>query len=203
MIEKNKVMQNPIEKFKESWQQAKTLNDPNAAFCSLATVSTQGQPSVRTLVLRDVTEESFIVFFNDTSPKWDQLQQSKQFEILIFWPSLMVQYRIRGIFKEMAIEEMKWNWNRKPYHAKLVDHFYTRYQPQSSVISSREKFLEGIETLKQEFPDDKKVPFPETIKGISFKATYLEEWCESKDRLHERHLYILKGDQWSQQVLVP
>jgi len=87
-----------IQTFKSNWQKAKSLNDPNAECCSFATVSSDGQPAVRTLVLREVTEDSFIIFVSGTSPKWGELQCTERYELLMLWPTLMIQYRIRGSF---------------------------------------------------------------------------------------------------------
>ena len=197
-------MHNPIEIFADNWKEAKLLRDSNAPFCSLATVSSTGQASIRTLVLREVTEDSFVLFISNTSHKWDQLEHSKQFELLVFWPSLMQQYRIRGEYSDLSARTMASHWAKKPYDSKILDHYYIGVQPQSSLIDSREALISGIDSLKKRYPSSKDVPFPESAKGVSIKATYIETWHSSAvDRLHERHLYLLSGGQWVQQVLVP
>lgn len=197
-------MHNPIETFADNWKEAKLLRDANAPFCSLATVSSTGQASIRTLVLREVTEDSFVLFISNTSPKWDQLEHSKQFELLVFWPSLMQQYRIRGEYSELSARTMASHWAKKPYDSKILDHYYIGVQPQSSLIDSRDALISGIDSLKKRYPSSKDVPFPESAKGVSIKATYIETWHSSAvDRLHERHLYLLSEGQWVQQVLVP
>ncbi|MCZ6633185.1 MAG: pyridoxamine 5'-phosphate oxidase family protein [bacterium] len=197
-------MHNPIQAFKTHWNQARTENDPNTNFCTLTTVSETGDPSARILVLREVTEDAFSVFISGTSPKWDHLHQSPTAELLTFWPTLMIQYRVRGTVGEIAAEDLKQNWLKKPYASKLLDHYYEKFHAQSSIISSREELLQGIEQLKQEYPEAEQIPFPESAKGICLKATHIEAWQESPgDRLHERYLYTLKESQWSQQVLVP
>lgn len=118
-------------------------------------------------------------------------------------PSLMLQYRIRGTFSDIPTEEIRNNWVNKPYNSKIVDHYYLRFQSQSSVVGSRKQFLDGIALLQEEYPNDKEIPFPECAKGVSLKANYIEEWRGMQDRLHERYLYVLEEDQWFQQVLVP
>lgn len=197
-------MLNPIEIFKENWEKAKSKDDANANYCSLATLSESDHLSIRTLVLRKVTEDSFLIFINNTSSKWQDLVYSKHFEILVFWPSLMQQYRIRGTYSEMDIDELKIHWEQKPYDSKIIDHYYTEYFPQSSVIESREFLLKGIEELKVRYPSEADIPFPENAKGVSIKASYLEVWHGSiSDRLHYRNLYILSEGVWSKQTLVP
>ncbi|MFT4823474.1 MAG: pyridoxine/pyridoxamine 5'-phosphate oxidase [Halioglobus sp.] len=197
-------MNSPIEIFQENWQKAKSLDDANAQYCSLATVSKDGQASIRTLVLREVTNGSFLIFVNDTSSKWKDLLLAKQSELLVFWPSLMQQYRIRGEYSEVSAGAMKLHWAKKPYDSKILDHYYSQYQSQSSVVESRETMLNGIAELKSRYPIDKEVPFPDNAKGVAIQASYIEIWHGSaSDRLHHRNLYLLSDETWEQQTLVP
>ena len=197
-------MTNPIQIFKNNWKHAKSLGEVNSNFCSLATVSPQGQASIRTLVLRDVTEDSFIVFINSTSLKWVDLQHSMRFELLVFWPMLMQQYRVRGEYSEVSEDLMKLHWAKKPYETKIIDHYYREYQSQSSPLESRKLLRSGIDELKNRYPLDKEIPFPGNAKGISIKASYVEVWhgCDS-DRLHQRQLYLFSGNGWEKKELVP
>ena len=195
---------NPLETFNADWQQARALNDPNAAYCFLATASKDGQPSVRTLVLREVTDQAFVIFMNNTGPKWQQLQSTKRYELLVFWALPMLQYRIRGTFREIPPDQMKQNWVHKDYHFKLLDHYYLKFHAQSSLIPDRAHFLEDIESLKNEYPDPEEVPFPANIRGLQLMADHVEEWRGSpEDRLHERYLYRVENGQWIQRVMVP
>jgi pyridoxamine 5'-phosphate oxidase len=204
-------MHNPIELIKNNWKNAKASKDGNANYCSLATVSNSGEVSIRTLVLRKITVDSFVIFINDTSPKWEQLESSKQFELLIFWSSLMQQYRIRGEYSAMPDEIMKQHWSHKPYDSKILDHYYQQYQAQTSVAESRDSLNEGIQALKNRYPVESDIPFPDNVKGISIKANYIEAWhtvnTESNNPtqmgLHERDLYLLSAGKWTQKVLVP
>jgi len=197
-------MDNPIDIFRENWGKAKSLKDANAPFCSLATASSTGQASVRILVLRGVSDRAFTLFINDSSPKWQDVQNSRQCELLVFWPSLMQQYRIRGDVSEVPVETMRMHWGQKPYETKILDHFYAEHQCQSGVVESREVLLQGIDTLKARYPKHTDVPFPGNAKGVSVKASYIEIWHGSDtDRLHHRTLYLLKDGVWERQTLVP
>jgi len=197
-------MTNPIDNFKKNWQEAKSLKDANAHYCTLATVSKIGQPSMRTIVLREVTEDSFVLFINNSSPKWQELELSGQWELMVFWPSLMQQYRIQGEFSQIPLAIMKQHWANKPYDSKIIDHYYDRNQSQSSVISSRNELQEDIDKLKQEYPSEAEIPFPSNAIGIYFKADFVEEWIGViEDRLHKRYQYLLHNDEWQKSILVP
>lgn len=197
-------MHNPLQIFNDNWQQAKAAKDANANYCSLATVSASGEASIRTLVLREVTDETFTIFINNTSPKWKDLFNTGQFELLVFWPSLMQQYRVRGAIELIPEDEMRGHWARKPYTSKIIDHFYTEHQAQSSVVDARETILSGINALQDKHPDAAAISFPENARGVRIKANYLEVWHGSAaDRLHERYLYLLQDGEWAHKVLVP
>jgi len=99
---------------------------------------------------------------------------------------------------------MREQWARKPYDAKIIDLYYSECQPQSSVVVSRERLVSDINALKQQYPRDSDIAFPEIAKGIAIKANYVEVWHNSAtDRLHERNLYRLSNGEWQQRTLVP
>lgn len=197
-------MDNPIEKFITDWNQARSQGDQNAAYCCLATVTKAGQAAVRVLVLREVTDEAFIIFINDASPKWQQLNYVENYELLVFWPSLLCQYRLRGSFSEIPSSQMHQNWQKKPYISKIMDHYYLEFQSQSSIINDETIFLENIKQLKRKYPHKDTVPFPGNAIGVSLKPTSIEQWYGSVDAgLHQRNLYTLDKGQWYQQRVVP
>lgn len=199
---------NPIEWFQSLWQEAKRLKDPNAPFCSLATVQ-GGKPSVRVLVLREVTDEGFLVFINDTSPKWQHLVATGCYELLIFWPTLMRQVRVSGGWEEVAKQEMEQHWRRLPKASQLLAHYYEQTAHQSETVASKVVLEEGVTRIAEQFAQDD-IPYSESARGVRFVPTQMEFWKNSpEDRLHERELYSL-GDSvaegvgvWLGSVLVP
>lgn len=197
-------MTKPLNIFKENWEEARSLKDANAEFCSLATVSASGQASIRTLVLREVSEDSFVIFINKSSQKWQDLVDSTQIELLVFWPSIMQQYRIRGNLKEIPQDIMASHWRKKPYESKIIDYFYAQKQPQSSIIDSRKTLLSGIDELKEKYPSKENISFSDNAAGISLQATFIEHWQNSPiDRIHKRHQYHLTNGNWEKKIMVP
>lgn len=197
-------MENPLSIFNINWQRAKEANDANAGVCSLATVSDNGEVSIRTLVLREVNNEYFVVFINESSPKWTQLNGAGHYELHVFWPTLMQQFRARGECQQISMEKMEEHWNMKPYDSKILDHYYTTVKAQSSEISSREELLAGINALKKKYPTADDIPFSPIAKGVNLKASSVEHWRGSpEDRIHHRHLYLLEGTSWQKKILVP
>ena len=196
-------MISPVAKFHQYWRIAKEQGDISARYCTLATVDDKGQCSMRTLVLREVTADSFIIFINNTSPKWQDISNGQDIELLCFWPSLMRQHRIRGKCTIMCERTMKAHWARKPYESKLLDYFYQTH-PQSTEINSREELIEGINRLKESFPVADDIPYMDNAKGVAIAADYIEFWHSSEqDNVHDRSLYTKTESGWQRQILVP
>ena len=72
---------------------ARTRNDPCANLCTAASVDHLGHPQARTLVLREI-ETRLAVFANETSPKWQQISLATPVAIVVWLPSLNLQYRL-------------------------------------------------------------------------------------------------------------
>lgn len=193
-----------LETIKQQWQEAKASNDSNSRYCTLATVSGSGQPTLRTLVLRDITDEGFVIYINETSNKYQDMATNPQLELLLFWPSLMQQYRIRGVIREISPAQMEQHWQHKPYESKLLDHFYATYQGQSSELVRRDELQQGIEALKQLYPKPESVPYVANAKGLVIQANYIEDWRGSNDNLHNRvlHTFTDQGE-WTSKYVVP
>jgi pyridoxamine 5'-phosphate oxidase len=73
---------------------AANLLDANAM--SLATSTAAGEPSVRTVLLKEADERGFVFFTHYTSPKGQDLDVNPRAALLFFWAPLERQVRITG-----------------------------------------------------------------------------------------------------------
>lgn len=194
---------NPIEEIVEERERARLQRDPNVDLCFLATVSRDGQPMVRTLVLRDVGDRGFGLLLSTTSIKWQQIHQPQRYELLILWLTVMRQYRIQGDLAPMNEALVASYWNEKNHGSRLLECYYTELEAQSAPIPSREHLLKGIRALREKYPETGMVPRPEALRGIYLVPQRIEAWHGSEDRLHDRRLYTKTAEGWSEQVLVP
>jgi pyridoxamine 5'-phosphate oxidase len=94
-------------------------------------------------------------------------------------------------------------WQQKVHESRLLDLYYDEFQPQSSPIASREAFRAGIEALRRTHPTPAAVPRPPQLRGVYLEPFRIEAWHGSPDRLHDRCVYVRRGDGWRPQVLVP
>ena len=192
----------PIAEIVTDRERAREALDPFADLCILATAEGAGAPGVRPLVLRDVGPQGVGLLVSETSPKWAPLAAGRC-ELLLVWLSIRRQYRIRGGLAPMPEARLETYWGQKVHESRLLDLYYGAFQPQSSPVVSRERFLEGIARLRQEHPAADLVPRPALLRGVYLVPERIEAWRGSPDRLHDRRRYSRQGALWVEEVLVP
>ena len=192
----------PIARIKTDRQNARMVDDPNADLCFLA-LSESGQPSVRTLVLRDITTEGFTLFVNKTSPKWSIIEANNTAEMLVWYTNSQRQYRINGRIEELGSSDIEQNWHRRPSGSKYMDYSYERLGSQSSEVDSREDLIERINGLKKEHPEDAMVT-PASAAAIVLRPEVIEMLdLNMPNRIHDRRRFVLQDGHWQSTQLIP
>tara|TARA_Y100001934_G_scaffold32335_1_gene36277 strand:- start:328 stop:924 length:597 start_codon:yes stop_codon:yes gene_type:complete len=193
---------NPLAQLRLDRDRARELDDPYAGLCVLALATPDGQPSVRTLVLRDVDDESLTLFVNRSSPKWAAVEAGARCELLVYYASVDVQYRIAGPLTPLDREIIEANWQRRPTPAKYLDYVYEHRASQSSPIDDREALLAHFSELGAEHPEDT-LQAPAGAAGLTLRAERVDRLnLATRNRVHDRRLYVLQ-DGWQARTLVP
>ena len=193
----------PISLVVDDRTRARAAGDPFADLCVLATAgSSDGPPGVRPIVLRDVGPQGIGLLISRTSPKWEPLSAAR-FELLLLWLTIRRQYRVRGTVSPMPDAMVERYWDQKVHESRLLDLYYATYGGQSSAVSSRARFLEGIDALRQRYPTPEAVPRPELLRGVYLVPDRIEVWRGSPDRLHDRRRFVLESAVWREETLVP
>lgn len=196
------IVPDPIAELVADRERARAAGDAFTDLCVLATVDGEGVPGVRTLVLRDVGPQGVGLLVSALSPKWGPLAAGR-YECLLVWLKIRRQYRVRGRLGPMADDRLAGYWRDKIHESRLLDLYYSRVQPQSSPVVSRERFLEGIETLRRQHPTADEVPRPDALRGVYLVPDRIEVWRGASDRLHDRRLFHRTGGEWREEVLIP
>ncbi|MFU8815769.1 MAG: pyridoxamine 5'-phosphate oxidase family protein [Pseudomonadales bacterium] len=179
--------------------QARELADPCANVCTLATVDAAGHPHARTVILRDI-EGRLAVFLNETSPKWLQLEHSASLALVVWLPSLNLQYRLQCQSRPVAKQQVQESWQLRPDAPKRLDWFYTRVQPQSSAVEGRQSLLDQIGELQLRQP----LVAPRTAAGIYLEPVRVERLdLGMAEGIHDRRSFQRRADGWHELVLVP
>lgn len=194
---------NVIEQLRTDRELALDRGDPTASVCYLATVEPDLTPSVRTLVLRQIDDTSLRIFINHSSPKWQALVAHPQVQVLLWYPSIQIQYRISGDAAQASREDIENNWHRRPLRAKLLDYFYAHQAPQSTPFQSRADFDFAFENFARSLKTDQLSPPPEAI-AVDIHFSEIERLDLTQDeRPHWRARFVRSEEGWHEECLVP
>jgi len=195
-----KDLENPIELFKEWFNEAKKteINDPNVF--TLATADTNGIPSARMILLKDYSQNGFIFYTNFNSKKSSDLKENPNASLCFHWKSLLRQIRINGKVSKVSDKESDGYYKTRPYDSKIG----AWASKQSSVLKNREELMKLIGDFKKKYPNENDVPRPDHWSGWSLDPNSIEFWLDGKNRIHQRLKYIKNdNNNWEKILLNP
>lgn len=197
-LERNDLLTDPMAQFSHWFNQAKDtgIADPNAM--TLATVSKEGQPSQRTVLLKYYDENGFVFFTNQESLKAQEIAENDKVNLHFVWLELERQISISGRAKAISAAESARYFITRPRDSQIAAWVST----QSQKISSRQMLLKSFSDMKAKFGKGD-VPLPSFWGGYKVEPTSIEFWQGRKSRLHDRFLYQRENDQWVVERLAP
>ena len=190
---------NPLKQFERWFDQAcqSGIVLPNAM--SLATVSKEGKPSLRTVLLKHFDESGFIFFTNYESSKSRDIEGNSSVAALLPWIALERQVVIRGMAERTPPSLSRKYFLSRPRGSRLG----AWASRQSSPIPSRAVLERKVAELEEKFRDGP-VPLPDFWGGYRIVPHSMEFWQGRPDRLHDRFVYVKTGAaQWKVQRLSP
>ena len=174
---------------------ASGMHEPNAMV--VATVSAEGVPSSRMVLLKGVDETGFRFFTNLGSRKGSELAANPRCSLLFPWHPLERQIRIDGVAGELPREDIAAYFASRPRGAQLG----AWASRQSSRVSSREELDERFAAVEARFPDE--VPLPDWWGGYVVVPDAVEFWQGRPGRMHDRLVYRRTGTGWATSRLAP
>ena len=188
----------PIAQFRAWFDEAVKANIIDVNAMSLATASASGEPSVRTVLLKDVDDRGFVFFTHYTSPKGRALNENPRAALLFFWPTLERQIRITGAVTRVPRAESEAYFASRPIDSRWA----VWAAAQSAVLPDRETLESSFEHVKARFGDN--VPCPPEWGGYRVTPELMEFWQGRPGRLHDRLLYTRQDDgAWTRSRLAP
>lgn len=171
------------------------ISEPNAFV--LSTVNTEGKPSSRVLLLRDLDDKGFNFFTNYNSQKSQDIESNPFVCMNFFWYELERQVRVSGRIEKLPSEASEDYFNSRPYESKIG----AWSSPQSSVIESRKVLNKNVKDFSSQYTED--VPRPPHWGGYCIVPDKIEFWQGRSSRLHDRFVYSLEGEEWKIVRLAP
>jgi len=186
----------PFVQFHAWFEEAKPLLEPNAM--TLATVDTQGKPTMRTVLLKYFDTEGFVFFSNYTSKKAQDLAHNPHAAVHFAWLGQERQVEICGRVEKISRTESLRYFLSRPRGSQLG----AWVSDQSQVISTRALLEAKFAQLKVKFTKGE-VPLPDFWGGYKLFPTSFEFWQGGGDRLHDRFEYTYYENVWHLARLAP
>ena len=192
------LLESPFDQFEKWFSEAlkSKVDEPNAM--SLATISPEGNPRTRIVLVKDFSKDGLIFYTNYESAKAKGMEVNKAVSVNFVWHPLQRQINIQGFTEKVDRKVSELYFHSRPRGSQLG----ALVSPQSKVIASR-KVLEDLLAELEALYKNEPIPLPENWGGIRIVPTRFEFWQGRDNRLHDRFEYILKNDQWSTQRLAP
>jgi pyridoxamine 5'-phosphate oxidase len=186
----------PFSQFARWFEQVRDLEaDPTAV--ALATSTSDGRPSVRTVLLKGVDQRGFVFYTNYNSRKAHELDETGRAALLFYWPSLVRQVRVDGRVERVDGTESDAYFATRP----LESRWSVYASNQSEVIESRAA-LESRYTVAREVYGES-IPRPAWWGGYRVIPAEFEFWQGRPNRLHDRLRYRWKAGAWIRDRLAP
>jgi pyridoxamine 5'-phosphate oxidase len=172
------------------------VNEPTGMV--LSTAGSDGKPSSRVVLLKNLDHDGFTFFSNYESRKGIQIQQNPNASLLFFWPQIERQVRIEGMVAKTPRQISDEYFQSRPEGSKIG----AWASPQSRIVPNRE-YLDNLQKDYLTLFKSKPLERPENWGGYKLFPHTIEFWQGRENRLHDRFEYKLNGSIWEVNRLAP
>ncbi|MHC1774398.1 MAG: pyridoxamine 5'-phosphate oxidase [Lentimicrobium sp.] len=192
------VGSNPVSFFSAWLNEAIDAGALEPTAMAVSSVSEDGKPSSRMVLLKGIDDGKFTFFTNFNSRKGKEINSNSEVALLFFWPELERQVRIEGVAMRVSEEESDEYFNSRPMESRIG----AVASPQSSVIPGRQA-LEEIYIRIAEKAISEEIVRPENWGGFAVIPHTVEFWQGRPGRLHDRIRFRSEGNEWIKERLAP
>ena len=181
---------NPFQQF-ETWlgeAQVAHLKEPTAM--TLSTATTDGKPSGRIVLLKEVTENGFLFYTNYESRKGQEIGANPFVALTFYWGELERQVRVEGGVLRVDRDKSERYFRKRPKGSRLG----AVVSNQSTPLPGRAPLEAKLRALEEIYKDTDDVPPPENWGGYCVEPKLFEFWQGRPNRLHDRLIYKKEGE---------
>ncbi|WP_075186778.1 pyridoxamine 5'-phosphate oxidase [Teredinibacter haidensis] len=198
-LSRENLLADPIAQFNVWLDQAITAQIPDPTAFTLATVGSDGRPSQRIVLLKQLDEQGFVFFTNYSSKKAVQMEANRNICIHFPWHGMERQVEVEGTVERISIKDSLKYFLSRPRDSQVA----AWASHQSHHISSRKALLMQFEAMKAKFGQGD-IPLPDFWGGYRVTPASFEFWQGGGSRLHDRFQYSrVTNTHWDIERLAP
>lgn len=198
-LEERDVDPSPLRQIEKWLAEAIAAQHPEPTAMTLATITPEGVPAARVVLLKAVDDRGLVFFTNYDSDKGKELAENPNACANLFWVLLSRQIRVTGKIEKVPRSESEAYFASRPRESQLG----AWASAQSSIIAGRTELEAELLAVRERFGDGA-VPCPPHWGGYCLSPTRVEFWQGRPSRLHDRLRYERLGpSQWTIVRLAP
>lgn len=194
----DRIPSDPMQLFAAWFDEADAARAGEANAMTLATVSPDGHPSARIVLLKEFNHDGFVFFTNYASEKGHDIAQNPNVGLSFFWQQQERQVIIRGVAEKLPAADSEAYFATRPFGSQLGAWASHQSQP----IEGRETLEKRLSQLEAEYAG-KTVPRPEHWGGYLVRPVSIEFWQGRPNRLHDRIRFTRTASVWTSGRLSP
>lgn len=196
-LTEDSVLASPFAQLAQWLDEARIAQAVEPTAMCVSTVSPEGRPSARFVLLRGLDERGLVFFTNYESRKGTELADNPFICATFWWGEMERQVRVEGRVEKTSAEESNAYFESRPADSRLA----SAASPQSQVVPNREALEEAVEDLSARYGAE--VPRPDHWGGFRIVPDRFEFWQGRKARLHDRIVFRLDEGAWITERLAP
>lgn len=193
------LKQDPFEQFRIWFSEAQEAEiiEPNAMV--LSTVSKEGMPSSRVVLLKEIDDDGLVFYTNYRSQKGREIEDNPNVSVVFLWKKMERQIRVSGKVEKVSRERTNSYYNSRPKESRIGAYV----SEQSAIIKDRDILDSRKTKFDTKFANLEQFNAPEYWGGYKILVKQIEFWQGRPSRLHDRFRFTKLGENWQIDRLAP